>query len=789
MIKSLKSINSQGKEKFQMPRSVQDLIPIQTLYRDGTFKVGNRFSKTFKFTDINYRVASKEDQMEMFMHYCELLNTLDTGATTKITINNRRLNKTEFEKSILIPSKDDGLDYLRDEYNKMLKDNATGAANNIVQEKYITVSTEKKNYAESTKYFGRIATDLTSYLSKLSSKPKELDASERLRIFHDFYRIGEETHYRFDISETMRKGHNFKDYIAPDSVEIQSDHIKIGDKYARTLYLREYASYIKDSMITELTDLPKNMMLSSDIVPIPTDEAIKEMNKRIMGVETDITRYQQKQNRNNNFSAVIPYDLEQMREETKEFMNDLTARDQRMMFATVSLVHVADTLEELNEDTESIISTGRKHLCEFSILKFQQIEGLHTALPFGLHKLPCKWRTLTTESTAVLMPFETQEILERGGVYIGNNAISKNMIVVDRSNLLNGNGFIFGVSGSGKSFTAKSEIASIALSSDADIIIIDPEAEFAPVVNAIGGEVIRISAASKNHINAMEMNEEYGGDENPVILKSEFILSLCEQLIGSGRLSAKEKSIIDRCTANVYRDYVNNGFYGTCPTLQDFHNELMKQDEKEAKDVALAIELFTKGSLNTFAQQTNVNVNSRIICYDIKDLGKQLKTIGMLVVLDSIFNRITQNRYKGKNTYIFLDEVYLLFQNEYSANFLFELWKRVRKYGAMCTGITQNLQDMLVSHTATTMLANSEYLVMLNQAATDRIELAKLLNISDVQLSFITNAEVGQGLVKVGSALVPFENKFPKDTKLYKLMTTKLSEISANSFSSRKFIE
>ena len=659
MIKSLKSINSQGKEKFQMPRSVQNLIPVQTLYKDGTFKVGNRFSKTFKFTDINYRVASKEDQMEMFMRYCELLNTLDTGATTKITINNRRLNKTEFEKSILIPSKDDGLDYLRDEYNKMLKDNATGAANNIVQEKYITVSTEKKNYTESAKYFARIATDLTSYLSKLSSKPKELDATERLRIFHDFYRIGEETHYRFDISEIMRKGHNFKDYISPDSMELQSDHIKIGDKYARTLYLREYASYIKDSMITELSDLPKNMMLSIDIVPIPTDEAIKEMNKRIMGVETDITRYQQKQNRNNNFSAVIPYDLEQMREETKEFMNDLTARDQRMMFATVSLVHVADTLEELNEDTESIISTGRKHLCEFSVLKFQQIEGLHTALPFGLHKLPCKWRTLTTESTAVLMPFETQEILERGGVYVGNNAISKNMIVVDRSNLLNGNGFIFGVSGSGKSFTAKSEIVSIALSSDADIIIIDPEAEFAPVVNAIGGEVIRISAASKNHINAMEMNEEYGGDENPVILKSEFVLSLCEQLIGSGRLSAKEKSIIDRCTANVYRDYVNNGFYGTCPTLQDFHNELMKQDEKEAKDVALAIELFTKGSLNTFAQQTNVNVNSHIICYDIKDLGKQLKTIGMLVVLDSIFNRITQNRYKGKNTFIFIDETYV----------------------------------------------------------------------------------------------------------------------------------
>jgi len=583
-------------------------------------------------------------------------------------------------------------------------------------------------------------------------------------------------HYRFDLSETMKKGHSFKDYICPDSMDLNSDHIKIGEKYARVIYLKEYASYIKDSMITELSDLPKNMMLSIDIVPIPTDEAIKEMNKRIMGVETDITRYQQKQNRNNNFSAVIPYDMEQMRQETKEFMSDLTTRDQRMMFATVTIIHVADSLEELNEDTESLISTGRKHLCEFACLKYQQIDGLHTALPLGVHKLPCKWRTLTTESTAVLIPFSSQEIQETGGTYYGQNSISKNMIVADRKNLLNGNGFFLGVSGSGKSFTAKREISDIALSSDSDIIIIDPEAEFSPLVTNLGGEVIKISAASSNNINAMDISADYGGEENPVILKSEFILSLCEQLVGSGRLTAKEKSIIDRCTASVYRNYVNTGFKGEPPTLQDFHAELMKQKEIEAKDVALAIELFTKGSLNTFAKQTNVDVNSRILCYDIKDLGKQLKTIGMLVVLDSIFNRITKNRELKRNTYIYIDEIYILFANEYSANFLFELWKRVRKYGAMCSGITQNISDLLVSQTACTMLSNSEFLIMLNQSASDRNELAKLLNISDTQLSYITNAEVGQGLLKVGGALVPFEDRFPKNTKLYGLMTTKFGE-------------
>jgi type IV secretory pathway VirB4 component len=780
LIKVLKRMNGARKEKYKVPKSVQDLLPIDVLYKDGTVKLKNRFSRTYKFNDINYRVASKDDQMAMFMSYCELLNTLDTGATTKITINNRRLNKADFENSILIKKKDDGLDYLRDEYNEMLTSKAMGAGNNIVQEKYITVSSDKKNIAEARKYFARIGTDLTSYLSKLASKPKALDVKERLRILHDFYRIGNEVNYRFDIAETMKKGHSFKDYICPDSMDLEADHIKIGDKFARVIYLREYASYIKDSMITELSDLPKNMMLSIDIVPVPTDEAIKEMNKRIMGVETDITRYQQKQNRNNNFSAVIPYDLEQMRQETKEFMSDLTTRDQRMIFATVTIIHVADSLEELNEDTESLISTGRKHLCEFSTLKYQQIDGLHTVLPLGSHKLPYKWRTLTTESTAVLMPFATQEIQEIGGTYYGENAISKNMIIADRRNLLNGNGFILGVSGSGKSFTAKGEIVDIALSSDSDIIIVDPEAEFSPLVNAIGGEVIKISAASDNNINAMDISENYGGEENPIILKSEFILSLCEQLVGSGRLSAKEKSLIDRCTANVYRDHVNGGFKGDPPTLQDFHAELMKQNEPEAQDIALAIELFTKGSLNTFAKQTNVDVNSRIVCYDIKDLGKQLKTIGMLVVLDSIFNRITKNRELKRNTYIWIDEIYILFANEYSANFLFELWKRVRKYGAMCSGITQNISDLLVSHTACTMLSNSEFLVMLNQSASDRNELAKLLNISDTQLSYITNAEAGKGLLKVGGSLVPFENNFPKDTKLYSLMTTKISEIPDN---------
>jgi len=574
----------------------------------------------------------------------------------------------------------------------------------------------------------------------------------------------------------MRKGHDFKDFVCPDSFEFEKDYFRIGNRYGRVIFLREYAAYIKDSMVAELCELNRNLMMSIDVVPVPTDEAVREVENRLLGVETNITNWQRKQNQNNNFSAVIPYDLEQQRKESKEFLDDLTTRDQRMMFAVITMVHTAETKEQLDSDTEALLTTARKHLCQFAALKYQQMDGLNTVLPYGLRKINAL-RTLTTESLAVFIPFRVQEIYHENGIYYGQNVISKNMIIADRKSLLNGNSFILGVSGSGKSFTAKEEMVDIMLADpNADILVIDPEREYPSLVKAMGGQVINISATSENHINAMDMNKDYGDGANPVILKSEFILSLCEQLIGGTNLGAKQKSIIDRCTASVYRHYQQGNYQGTPPTLQDFREELLKQNEPEAKEIALVIELFTDGSLNTFAKSTNVDTSNRLICYDILDLGKQLLPIGMLVVLDSILNRITANRAKGRNTYIFIDEIYLLFQHEYSANFLFTLWKRVRKYGAYATGITQNVDDLLQSHTARTMLANSEFIVMLNQASTDRLELAKLLNISDLQMSYITNVDAGHGLIKVGSSLVPFANKFPKNTKLYKLMTTKPGE-------------
>lgn len=775
MIRTLTNLLKQDKEKFVVPKSVQDVIPITAIYDDGIFRVSkDKYSKTFKFTDINFAVASREDKEAMFLEYSELLNSFDSGATTKITINNRRLNRLDFEKTILLPLMGDDLDVYREEYNKMLLDKATGA-NAIVQDKYITISVNKKNIEEARNYFARVGADLIAHFGRLGSKCQELEVDERLRIFHDFYRVGEETDFHFDINETRKKGHNFKDYICPDTMEFKKDYFKIGDRYGRVLFLREYASYIKDNMVAELTDMNCNLMMSIDIVPVPTDEAVREAETRLLGVETNITNWQRRQNTNNNFTATVPYDMEQQKKEMKEFLDDLTTRDQRMMFAVITFVHTADTKEQLDQDTESLLRTCRRHLCQFGVLKYQQMDGLNTAMPFGTRKIDT-FRTLTTESLAVFIPFRVQDIYHENGVYYGQNVISKNMIIADRRQLLNGNEFIVGVSGGGKSFAAKNEIINQILSSNADIIIIDPEREYSSLVRAMGGEIINISATSPNHINAMDMNREYGDGANPVILKSEFIMSLCEQLIGGKNLGAKQKSIIDRCAAGVYRTYQQNNYTGTVPTLQDFRDELLKQEEPEAKEIALAIELFTHGSLNTFAKQTNVDTDNRLICYDILDLGKQLMPIGMLVVLDSILNRITQNRAKGKNTYIFIDEIYLLFQHEYSANFLFTLWKRVRKYGAFATGITQNVDDLLQSHTARTMLANSEFIIMLNQASTDRQRLAELLNISDTQMSHITDVEAGHGLIKVGSSLVPFFNKFPKNTKLYKLMTTKPGE-------------
>lgn len=772
MIKTLKNLLKQDKERYTVPRKVQDVIPVRRIWKDGIFWTGGKFAKTYKFTDINYLVASREDKESMFLTYSELLNSLDSGATTKITINNRRLNKANFEQSILMPLRGDFRDEYRKEYNQMLLNKATGA-NGIMQEKYLTISVVKKDIEEARAYFARVGADLISHFAALGSKCAELDAEEKLRVLHDFYRQGEEAAFHFDPQDMMKKGHDFRDYICPDSIEKNSDYLKLGEKFCRVLFLKDYASYIKDSMVTELTDFNRNMMLSIDVVPVPTDEAVREVENRLLGVETNITNWQRRQNANNNFSAVIPYDMELQRKESKEFLDDLTTRDQRMMFGLITMVLCADSKEQLDSDTEAVLSVARKHMCQLAVLKYQQLDGLNTVLPIGARKINA-FRTLTTESLAVFIPFKVQEIRDSGGIYYGENAISHNLIMCNKANLLNQSAFLLGVPGSGKSFCAKELITFLILNTDDDILICDPEGEFAPLVQALGGDIstiIRMAAGGKDRLNAMYMVDGYG-ENNPIVEKSQFVMSLVEQIDKNG-VGPQQKSIIDRCTALVYQEAQQKG---TVATLCDLRDKILEQPEDKAKEIALSLELFTKGSLDIFGHESTVDLDKRIVVFDIRSLGAQLKPTGLLVITDTILNRVTLNWKKGKRTHVFIDEFHVVFENEQSGIFFNSAWRQFRKRGAYPTAITQNVEYLLDSVQASTMLSNSELVVMLSQAASDRAKLAKLLNISDEQMSYVTNADAGCGLIKYGSALVPFINRFPKNTKLYQLMTTKPGE-------------
>ena len=767
MSKTLRAANRSERVPFKIPRSVQQSIPIQCIYRDGIWQVNGKYSQTWRFADINYSLASYEDQRDMFTSYCGVLNSLPTDAVTKITIYNRRLNSSDFQHSVLMQERGDTMDKYRREYNQVLMEKAS-ASNNLIQDKYITVSVARKSADEARAFFHRVDADLSKNLGRLDSGAKALDAYERLRIFHDFFRPGEEQFYKFDLGETMRLGHSFKDCIAPDGMKFLADHFELGGKVGRVLFMRDYSSYIKDDMITSLADFPRPLVLSIDLLPVPTDEAVRDVQSQIMGIESDITRWQQRQNARNNFTAVVPYELEQQRAETKEFLDDLSTRDQRMVYANVTLLHMADSLEQLNADTETLLS---KSLCDFSILRYQQEDGLNTALPYGLRTITAT-RTLTTEAAASLMPFRVQEIQDTGGIYCGINAVSKNLLICNRKKLLNPHGFILGVSGSGKSFTMKEFITFIALASNDDIIIIDAEREYGDLIRALRGTVLEISPNSPHHINPLEITRGYGVGENPVAMKSELLMSICEQQMGEGQLGAFHKSIIDRCTASVYHEFIKSGGKARQPVLSDWRNEIKRQPEREAQELALASELFVEGSLNMFAHETNVDMESRIIAFDLYEMGDQLKPTALNVTMETIQNRVAANRLRGKYTWVFVDEVYLFFKYYYSAQFLYKAWKRFRKYGAALTAATQNVEECLRSETARLMFANSEFLVLLNQAATDRAELAKLLNISETQMSYVTGAEAGHGLLRIGGAIVPFANEFPRTGELYQLWNT-----------------
>jgi hypothetical protein len=748
-------------------RTLLDAVKVKKAYEDGTFELpGSRFSKMIRFADINYYLAGTEDKESMFFQYGELLGVFDADATTKITVAKRRLDKETFQKKILFDLKSDGLNEYRLEYNKVILDKFE-ATDGIVKEIYITVTIKKKDYKEAKSYFARVFSELKSKLAKLGSAAEEIDIEERLRFLYDIFNFGK-TEFSFNMEDYMRKGYNFKEAFLPESIEIKKDHMKFGDRYARVLFLKDYPSWLRDDFISQLTDISSSMVLSVDVISIPTAEAVQEANSRKLGVETNIANWQRRQNKANNFSAALPYDMELARKETDEFLEGLQSKDEKMLLATLTLIHFAASKEELDNDTAKIKTKAAGAGSKMNVLQYQQLEGLNTVLPLGLRQIDVV-RTLTTSSLSVFTPFYVQEFFDTSGIWMGENPLSGNLIILNREKLQNPNCFVLGVPGSGKSFLTKEQIFFIALQSDDDILILDPEREYSELVRELGGEVINIYPGSPHYINAMDMEVDYAQNKNAIRDKSNFILSLFSQI--KGEVSNIDKSIIDRCVKNIFE--ISNSILRDFPTLTTLQKELRRQPEIEALDLATTLELYTSGSLDLFSHETNVASKSRIINYDILDLGQNLMPMGALVLTEAIINRVSANDRAGKRTHIFIDEFHCLFENDYSAAFFANAWRRFRKRNGFPTAITQNVSYLLENQLAQSMLSNSEFVIMLNQSASDREQLAALFNLSENQLSYIDNADAGSGLFKYGKELIPFKNEFPKKTQMYRIMTTK----------------
>ena len=768
MIRNLESIlKKQGKSNI--PVLIGDIIPISKIHKNGIFEHNNHsYSMCLEFKDINYSNLSESDKENIFIKYGNILNSLDTSVMTKVSIVNKKVDLNIVEDSIMIELKNDGNDKYRKDYNQMIKDKVLDK--NYVQNKFITITVFANDYSDGIDKLNRIELELNNNFSILGSRCNRLDLNERMLLINELMAEKKEFAYTMNYDSLVE---NFRDDLAPHKVTFKNDYFRLGNKYGRAMYLKTYPQFLKDTFISEMCATNFKLIYSMDIITVPTDEAVREVENKFLGVEKNITDWQMKQNRNNNFSAIIPYDMELQRKECKEFLDDLIVRDQRMMMCSISLVLFSDSLDELNKNTDTLKAISRKYVCELETLYFskRQLDGLQTSLPFGVNKLNL-FRTLLTDSASVFMPFCAKDIIDYGGIWFGQNAITNNPIICNKSSLQNPNSFVLGVPGAGKSFLTKEEIEFLILSTDDDVLICDPEGEYDSIVNALGGQIVRIGTNSMDYINAMEMVEGYGDSINSIADKSQFVMSLFEQLDTKHGVSAIDRSIIDRCVTSVY-SHARKHWY--IPTLVHLYNELLNQPEKEAKTLATKLELFVNGSLNIFAHKTNVDIKSRILSFNIFNLGKQLKTLGLLVITDAIINRVNENWRKGKRTHIFIDEIHVIFENEESATFFASAWRQFRKRDAYPTGITQNVKYLLSSQQGISMLSNSEFIVMLNQSANDREDLAKLLNISEEQMSYITNAPIGCGLIKYGGSIVPFVNKMPKGL-LYDLNTTKPCE-------------
>ena len=750
------------------------------MWPDGVCRVTEKYyTKTIQFQDINYQLAQNEDKTSIFEGWSDFLNYFDSSIHLQFSFLNLTAGAENFEQSIIIPDKEDGFDDIRKEYAEMLQNQLAKGNNGLVKTKYITFGIEAANIKEAKPRLERIEIDLMNNFKRLGVAASPLSGKERLKVMYDMFHMDNQSPFRFNWDWLAPTGLSTKDFIAPSSFDFRDRHsFGFGDKFGEVSFYNIIASDLNDRTLADLLSMESSLVVGLHIQAIDQNAAIKNVKRKITELDEMKINEQKKAVRSGYDMDIIPSDLATYGGEAKKLLEDLQSRNERMFLITFLMLNTAPNKKQLNLNVKQAQSIAVQHNCQLVPLDFQQESGMVSCLPLGYNKISIQ-RGLTTSSTAIFVPFTTQELfqVDKEALYCGLNALSNNMIMVDRKNLKNPNGLILGTPGSGKSFSAKREIANVLLVTDDDVIICDPEGEYFPLVEAFHGQVVKISPTSKNYINPMDINLNYSDEDNPLSLKSDFILSLCELIVG-GRdgLQPIEKTIIDRAVHIIYQPYLNDPSPENVPILEDLYNTLRKQDEKEAKTLATALEIYVTGSLNVFNHRTNVDVNNRLVCYDIKELGKQLKKLGMLIVQDQVWGRVTANREAHKSTRYYIDEFHLLLKEEQTAAYSVEIWKRFRKWGGIPTGITQNVKDLLASQEIENIFENSDYIYMLNQAAGDREILAKKLGISQHQLSYVTQSGEGEGLLFYGNVILPFVDRFPKDLKLYSIMTTKPTE-------------
>ena len=760
--------------------TAQQTIPYIQMYPDGICKVtGRKYSKTVAFEDINYQLAQADDKTAIFENWCDFLNYFDASVSVQLSFINQGTQRGEAEKAVNIPAQEDAFNSIRTEYRDMLKNQLAKGNNGLVKAKYITFAIEADSLGAAKSRLARIETDVLNNFKLLGVSARPMTGYERLKMLHGIFHP-EGGQFAFDFSWLAPSGLSTKDFIAPSSFRFgEGRYFRMGRKIGAVSFLEILAPELNDRILSDILDLETGVIVNLHIHSIDQTEAIKTIKRKITDLDKMKIEEQKKAVRSGYDMDIIPSDLATFGSEAKNLLQDLQSRNERMFLLTFLVVNMADTKRKLENDVFAAAGIAQKNNCALTRLDYQQEAGLMSSVPLGENLIPIQ-RGLTTSSTAIFIPFITQELFQTGAaLYYGLNALSNNMILCDRKQLKNPNGLILGTPGSGKSFAAKREMTNAFLITDDDIIICDPEAEYAALVHKFNGQVVKISSSSTNYINPMDINLNYSEDDNPVALKADFILSLCELIMGSkDGLQPIEKTVIDRCVHQIYQRYFDNPAPENMPILEDLYDALLKQDEKEAHHVATALEIYVKGSLKLFNNRTNVDIQNRLVCFDIKELGNQLKKIGMLIVQDQVWGRVTANRSAGKSTRYYIDEFHLLLKEEQTATYSVEIWKRFRKWGGLPTGITQNVKDLLRSPEIANILENSDFIYMLNQASDDRSILAQRLNISPHQLSYVTNSGEGEGLLFYGNVILPFIDRFPTDLELYRIMTTKLNEVA-----------